>query len=1373
MNPRFPALLVLLVLALGPLGAAVPTDEGPGPAREVVTYGSVSLYLKAGVFDPLTDPAPGPAGLKVDGTHPYYVIQFDGPIQRAWREAAVDAGVDLLEYLPDFGYFAKIARSSMEDARDLPHVRYIGPAHLAYRVAPELWSGSIDPMDLRIVTWGEEAAGRIAYRLMLEGAHMYEQSGDLVVLRASPLLAVALARDPSYGVAWIEPHFWPQLDLDNAARTSKARQQNDGPYQNTELSAWSYNAATDEFEGWTGRNVTVAVLDTGLDDTHPAFDGRIVHYYDYGRDGQADYNGHGTHVSGIVLGDGDWRAGDSGTEGKYSGIAPEAGLVVQEMYGYFTINGANRDASRNGATISSNSWGSGYFGAYDNSCSAYDSLTRDADGGRAGDQEMLFSFSAGNYGAYGSGTVNPPATAKNVITVGATGNDRWTSSNAVASFSSRGPCDDGRLKPDVLMPGQQVVSAQSNDDGSNSGWSKPSDGRNSYVYASGTSMACPAVSGVAAVLTQYLVEEKAMDDPSPAILKASLINGARPLTGYDYPGNVQGWGTVDLVRTLFEDDSYKIYRDDQRVGLDTATGDDEESYWFMVESDQPLKVTLVWTDEAGTSSTGKALINDLDLELVAPDGTRYAGNLFTNGESTPDTAGYQDRVNNVEGFLLNSPDQGIWTVNVKCFNAPEGPQDFALVVSGNVMKGHIDLTPTSLTASPSGLEEMSTAHLSTIFKNLGNRAVDVFDYKVEQVAPDGTVTVLASANATDLGAGLQTSMGWDFTGVRGTHTLRVTLDPEDKLPESNEDNNVLEIEYFFKGYDVRSSTSEPELSTDPALPVDFTVTVINRGNVADELRVSISGSSPGWTTQLVSDTFNLDPGESTPVTVTVIPPSDSEAGETLEVTFTVTSLGNTTKTRSLPLTTVVSQIFGLELSAPVDHLQLLPGEEGEYTLRMVNPGNGMDRYEILIPTGIGQGWWGSIPEAYVPVAAWSSAEAGFRLAAPNPADAGASVEFTLRVVSTLSGKEALVTLSAEVLQFYENSYEVALRDVEGEVGTTVTVPLTIENLGNGRVDYVLAAQADQPIWEAAFEVPSVTIDGYEWTQVDMTFTVPTEAVADDHQLSIVVRPSGGDGLTYNFTFTVLQYFGMEIEVISEASTVTQGQSFDITVRLTNTGNGMEDTKLLVPQLPAFWSFDLEDGEVDLEPFSQADLIVTVYTNRETPGGEYEVGLMARYGPDAESITAIASATVLTRADLVVVGGSLIPSALEVMENDLLSLQLDVRNSGETTAKDVYVQFFVDGMTYGQPLYISSLDPGEVQNLTTSWTANMTGYHELSVQVDSTHDVDELLEDNNEASVQVHVESPDYQTSPGPGPVLVVLAMTGMVLVAAHRRRRRV
>jgi hypothetical protein len=366
--------------------------------------------------------------------------------------------------------------------------------------------------------------------------------------------------------------------------------------------------------------------------------------------------------------------------------------------------------------------------------------------------------------------------------------------------------------------------------------------------------------------------------------------------------------------------------------------------------------------------------------------------------------------------------------------------------------------------------------------------------------------------------------------------------------------------------------------------------------------------------------------------------------------------------------------------------------------------------------------------------------------------------------------EAPVTLSAEVVQFFENAYEVTIREVEGEVGTVVTVPVTIENLGNGRVDYVLGATATQPSWEAGFGVPSVTIEGYSWTQVEMSFTVPPDAVADTHDLSIAAVPTGGDDLLYNFTYSVLQYHGLVLEVVSEEATVTQGKDFVVDVRLTNMGNGVEDVKLLVTGLPPYWSFDLVEGDLDIQPFDEEGLSLIIHTNKDTEGGQYEVGLLARFGPEQDTASATAGVTILTRADLSIVQGLLMASSVDVTENDLVIVTLEIENSGQTIANNIYVQFFVDGLPYGQPLYITSLSPETVQNLTTSWSANVTGLHEISVEVDSTKDVDETREDNNRAAVQVNVEQLDYQTTPGPGIAMALVALAILTLAAFRRNR---
>jgi uncharacterized membrane protein/subtilisin family serine protease len=1354
------------------LATAAPSgDVGDGPlSRQGSTSDDpVYLYLKAGTFDPKNDDGPAPLWLRAEFSHPYYIIQFDGPIQKEWRDAVTDTGAELLAYLPDFAYFARIPEVAIRAINDLDHLRYLGPAHPAYRVDPSLWVPSLDPTDLVITTWGVGASERVAASVSREGWAIIAVDDDRVITRAPPAMALQLSLDPTMAVSWIEPYFFPELMLNNDARTSLARQNGDGAYQAINQTAWAYDRNSDSFGGWTGEGVTVSVGDTGLDTDHPAFTGRISRYYDYPNDGQADYHGHGTHVAGIVLGDGSWRSSDTGLDGKYIGIAPEASLVVQEvMSGYGTVARWNRDATRAGATISSNSWGAGAFGNYYDICRAYDDHTRDSDSLTQGDQPILFTFSAGNDGSYGANSVTPPATAKNIITVGATGNDRWgLSHNSVAGFSSRGPTDDGRLKPDVVIPGHMVASARSTDGNAGSGWARPSDGQTSYVYASGTSMSAPGVAGAAAVLTQYLVEEKGMEDPSPAMLKASLINGARPLTGYEYPGMVQGWGTVDMAKTLFEPGTYRIYREDQAVEMDSATGADLETLWFKVEPDQPLKISLVWTDPGGTSSASKTLINDLDLEVISPTGDRYGGNNFENGHSISDE-GFQDRVNNVEGILIDAPASGFWTINIKAFNIPQGPQDYALVVSGNVEKGHIDILPISLSATPRDLEEFGTAHLTTVIKNTGNRMSDTFDWKVEQVDPDGTTTVLDEGNNTGLDAGKQTEMGWDFSGKRGTHILRVTLDPDKLIQESNKTNNVLEVEYFFKGYGVGLSAAEDELGTDPGVLVEFAITVRNRGNVPDEFKVTISEAPTRWTIQLVTDKVQLGAGQRTSVLVSMIPPSNATAGERADILFTAVSLGNTGKTKTITITTTVNQIFGLELGAGASHLELLPGDEGDYTLVISNPGNGQDRYEV-ITHDVESGWWPVVPEPIVIIPHRDQVNAVVRLSSPDPSPAGSTTRFSVTVKSSKSSMEKTVSLTAEIIQFFKNDYEVLLRDRDAEVGTTVVVPVSIENNGNGPVEYTFSTKAPTSEWKAGFEIPSATIGGYGWRTVNMSFTLPEGAVNQSYDLSIVAMPTGGNILQYNFSFAVRQYHAMELSIISSTGQVTQGMPMEVKVRLNNQGNGVERAKVLFPELPAYWSIEMDSSQIEVAPFDNIDLTLTINTSKETPGGVYDVGVSARYGPSPQATTGDATTvTVVTRPDLRVVQGVLTLSEVEPIEGSMIQLSIDIENVGQTPAGDIYVQFYVDAFPIGQPLYIGLLEPEGTQILTTTWMANTTGLHQVSVLVDSTKDVDEIQEDNNQAFAQVSVQKVSLKTSPGFGPFLLLAAFATIVVLVRRR-----
>src|SRR6185503_2717220 len=194
------------------------------------------------------------------------------------------------------------------------------------------------------------------------------------------------------------------------------------------------------------------------------------------------------------------------------GVASAAHIVVQRIFdgvGNFeapaTFGDLTRDALNAGAVIGNNSWGEDVQGRYDLSAAEYDELVRDADPFTPGDQPFIIEFSAGNAGPSAQ-TIDSPAVAKNVIATGASQNNRFDlfiyaeGEDAMADFSSRGPCEDGRIKPDVVAPGTWIASLRSQYGDDNNVWATISD---RYSFIGGTSQAGPHVSGAAAVFVQY------------------------------------------------------------------------------------------------------------------------------------------------------------------------------------------------------------------------------------------------------------------------------------------------------------------------------------------------------------------------------------------------------------------------------------------------------------------------------------------------------------------------------------------------------------------------------------------------------------------------------------------------------------------------------------------------------------------------------------------------------------------------------------------------------------------------------------------------------------------------------------------------------
>lgn len=452
---------------------------------------------------------------------------------------------------------------------------------------------------------------------------------------------------------------------------------------------------------YSGTNVDVLVYDGGLTDQHVDYADRLTTI----ETGGTHY--HATHVAGTILGNG------SASSGQYRGMAPEARLLSGEYDGnggdlfynnpadiesdYSTaINSYGADIANNsiGMNIQMNGYPDSYYGDYETCSILVDAIATGALG-----RAFLSVWAAGNERSYTSddySNISPPQCAKNSLVVGAT----YSDDNTITSFSSFGPLDDGRLKPDVCAPGSEhgagIYSTYE---------------INSYQDLSGTSMASPVTTGCATLLIECWREYNSGANPLPAVVKAILINTARDLTSpgpsYDY-----GYGLVQIVPAL------DAVRNDTVIQSDVSDGDTMSYSMSVSPTADNVRVSLAWTDPPASPLADPVLVNDLDLQLIDPYGTvYYPWTLDPDNPSLPAVNTRADRLNNTEQVSTTNVIAGIWTIRVSGYNVPVGgAQEFALCANTTVSKasstGRIFMNKSKYTAPSDITLELRDTDLS-------------------------------------------------------------------------------------------------------------------------------------------------------------------------------------------------------------------------------------------------------------------------------------------------------------------------------------------------------------------------------------------------------------------------------------------------------------------------------------------------------------------------------------------------------------------------------------------------------------------------------------------------------------------------------------
>ena len=627
-----------------------------------------------------------------------FLIQFENHLQPAWSQTLRALGVELVRYVPDDAFVARFNNVPVGVVKALPFVHWVGEFSVDRKVHPRLQQRlqakpGQELAAVSVLVSPTAAPGEVAdAQRRLQGLVRVSRSRLGVVLRGTMPAAQVQALAESSAVLWVEPA--PQIKLyDEVAAKIVA---GDG----------GTHTLFTQFYGFDGAGVTVAVADSGLNNgdiasMHPDLAGRVVKLLFYGSlTDAADEHSHGTHVTGIIAGNGAVGETDENSALYGLGVAPQARIVAQRIFdglGNFEFTDPfetlTRDAVRAGADIGSNSWGDDTQGSYDLTAAEFDALVRDADALAPGDQSYILEFSAGNAGP-GPQTIGQSGRGQERhchgrfeqrsrrVFIYADGPD------AMADFSSRGPCEDGRIKPDLVAPGTWIASLKSASATDENAWAAISD---AYMYQGGTSQAGPQVSGAAAVLVQYLRDLYGLAKPSPALVKAALINSATDMddeveTG-PAPNMDEGWGRVDLTEIILSSRSYELVDQTQLL----ITGQTYERRVIVAGTDEPLKITLTYTDVPGFPGAIPALVNDLDLEVEGPDGTVYRGNQFDQGESAPN-APSPDTINNVEGVRVGAPAPGEYIVRVRASHVAEDArndtaavdQDFALVISADI-----------------------------------------------------------------------------------------------------------------------------------------------------------------------------------------------------------------------------------------------------------------------------------------------------------------------------------------------------------------------------------------------------------------------------------------------------------------------------------------------------------------------------------------------------------------------------------------------------------------------------------------------------------------------------------------------------------------
>lgn len=639
----------------------------------------VRIFLGPAPFDPVA--APLGAGAEPHLTIVQFVAPLGGPDRARLRD---EHGLRLDRYVPNLAYLERLSAQAIDAVTRDFLVRATVPLAPEHKLAEVVAGGDAGPFVATVIEDADPAA--VSATLSGLGAHDVAVADDREI--GGGLLVTFGLDDPALvsQVAAIADVIW--LDVVGEIVTA-----------NTEAAGTIQGGSPTTFPLWSnglhGEGQVIGVIDNGLPDINHCFFAdaapntpgpdhrKILATRDRSHVVDAQRPGHATYVAAIAAGDEQARPGANPRRGGAwaarlvcgnQGDLMPAGNILAELV----------KARAAGATIHNNSWFNATVAA--GTPAPYTHMCLDVDRFAFLNEDHLIVASTGNTVDRVQGA---PGIAKNSLCVGAA---QAHPNHMNLGSGTPGPTADGRRKPDLMAVGCGIESALEGTGCSTGPYRVPNP--------CATSWAVPQVSAAAALVRQYFLEGFYPDGvkdsgtgvlPTGALLKAVLTNATVDMTGVaGYPSDTEGFGLLKLDRTLplgapgaaprpqlrawdVTHDIGPSFVDVRRHEFDVASGASE------------LKVTLVWTDPPPPMSLpARPTMNHLDVLAIAPNGTTYAGNDFTNGVSTPNAKIGKDLVNTVKTVVVKAPGAGKWVLEVSAI-VNTGKQD---VGSSHVRQGY-------------------------------------------------------------------------------------------------------------------------------------------------------------------------------------------------------------------------------------------------------------------------------------------------------------------------------------------------------------------------------------------------------------------------------------------------------------------------------------------------------------------------------------------------------------------------------------------------------------------------------------------------------------------------------------------------------------